>query len=123
MIELNQWRNEQVYDLGQQCISLRWVMKKKVVNEKKIIKAHLCAKGFKEEQNFKTDSPTCSREGIRLCCCITLSNHGTLNSLDGKTPFLQVLRPQKETNTNKICKLQKCIYGLADASRNSEKNL
>ena len=33
IIELNQWQNEQVYDeiddLAQQCISLKWVMKKK----------------------------------------------------------------------------------------------
>ena len=121
MIKLNQWRNEQVYDeiddLGQQCISLRWVMKEKVVSEKKIIKARLCARGFKEEQNFRTDSPTCSREGLRLSCCIISSNQWTLNSLDVKTAFLQVLCPPKEANTNKIRNLQKCIYGLADASR------
>ena len=52
MIELDRWRNEQVYDeiddLGQQCISPRWVMKEKVVNETKIIKACLCARGFEE---------------------------------------------------------------------------
>ena len=93
MIELNQWQNEQVYDeiddLGQQCIPLRWVMKEKVVNEKKIIKAHLCAKGFEQEQNFRTDSPTCSREGLQLSCCIISSNRSTLNSLDVKTDFLQ----------------------------------
>ena len=93
MIELNQWQNEQVYDeiddLGQQCTSLRWVMKEKVVNEKKIIKAHLCAKGFEQEQNFRTDSPTCSREGLQLSCCIISSNRWTLNSLDVKTDFLQ----------------------------------
>ena len=59
MIKRNQWRNEQVYDeiddLGQQCISLRWVMKEKVVNEKNIIEARLCARGFEEEQKFRTE--------------------------------------------------------------------
>ena len=43
MIELSQQWNEQVYDeiddLGQQSMSLRWVMKEKVVNKKKITKA------------------------------------------------------------------------------------
>ena len=59
MIERNQWRNEQVYDeiddLGQQWIFLRWVMKEKVVNEKKIIEARLCARGFEQEQKFRTE--------------------------------------------------------------------
>ena len=68
MIKFNQRRNQDVYDeigdLGQRSISLRWVMKEKVVKEKKIIKARLCARGFEEEQNFRTDSLTCSREGI-----------------------------------------------------------
>ena len=38
--------------------------------------------------------------------------------LQGKTIERTVfVHPPKEANTNKICKLQKCIYGLADASR------
>ena len=81
MMEPNQWQNEQVYDeiddLGQQSIYLIWVMKEKVVTEKNIIKAHLCARSFKEEQNFKTDSPTCSSEGLRLPCLIMSSNQWT----------------------------------------------
>ena len=32
-------------------------MREKVANEKKIIKAPLCARGFGKEQNFMTDSP------------------------------------------------------------------
>ena len=68
MIKFNQRRSQHVYDeignLGQRSISLRWVMKEKVVKEKKIIKARLCARGCEEEQNFRTDSLTCSREGI-----------------------------------------------------------
>ena len=128
IIELNQWRNEQVYDeiddLGQQCIFLRWLMKEKVVNKKKIIKAHLCARGFEEEQNFRADSPTSSKEGLQLSCGIS-SNQWTLNSLDVKTAFLQgktiertvFVCPPKEANTNKIWKLRKYIYSLANASQ------
>ena len=131
IIELSQWRNEQVYDkivydeiddLGQQCND---GYSEKVVNEKKIIEACLCATGFEDGQNFRTDSPTCSREGIRLSCCIISSNRWTLNSLDVKTAFLQdrtiertaIVPPPKEANTNKIWKLRKCIHGLADASQ------
>ena len=84
MIELNQWRNEQGYDekddFSQQCISIRWVMKEKVVNEKRIIKARLCARGFEEEQNLRTDSPTCFRKKLPLSFCIISSNRWILNS-------------------------------------------
>ena len=53
------------------------------------------------------------------------SNKWTLNSLDVKTAFLQgkvierivYVRPPKEANTSEVWKLQKCVYGLADASR------
>ena len=55
---------------------------KKGSNEKKIIKARLCARGFKQEQNFITDSLTCSREGLQLSCCVMSANQWTLNSLD-----------------------------------------
>ena len=48
-----------------------------------------------------------------------------IHSIDVKTAFLQeneleqnvLVRPPKEAQTDKICKLHKCIYGLADASR------
>ena len=127
--ELQQWKKENVFieeeDQGQACISLRWVLREKIINDKKSIKARLCARGFEEEQNFRTDSPTCSREGLRLACCLITTYHWVLNSLDVKTAFLQgkilertvYVRPPKEANTNKIWRLRKCVYGLADASR------
>ena len=61
--ELQLWKSEKVYkevpDQGQDCISLRWVIKEKLVGSKRFIKAKLCARGFEEEQNFRTDSLTC----------------------------------------------------------------
>ena len=48
--EQDQWEKERVYtehtNQGQDCISLRWVLKEKFVDDKKIIKARLCARGF-----------------------------------------------------------------------------
>ena len=87
----------------------------------------LCARGFKEEQNFRTDSATCSREGLHLTCSMIASSKWTLNSLDVKTAFLHgkaiertvYVRPLKEANTSQVWKLQKCVYGLADASKHS----
>ena len=58
---MNKYIYDEIDDSDQQCISLIWVMKDKVVNEKKMIKACLCARGFKKKQNFRTDSPTCPR--------------------------------------------------------------
>ena len=62
------------YYEGQDCISLGWVLKEKVVNGEKIVKARLCVRGFEEEQHFQTDNPTCCKEGLRLTCCIISSN-------------------------------------------------
>ena len=49
--ELDQWKKEGVYtehtNQGQDCISLQLVLKEKFVDNKKIIKARLYARGFK----------------------------------------------------------------------------
>ena len=91
--ELNEWKKEQVYidekDESQDCISLRGVLKEKLVDSNKIIKARLCARGFEEAQDFRKDSPTCSREGLRLATAMITPNKWNLNSLDVKTAFLQ----------------------------------
>ena len=130
MQELEEWRKRSVYtevdDEGQNTISLRWVVKDKTTTEgKTITKARLCARGFQEEQDFRTDSPTCSREGIRIALTLIASHSWHLHSMDVKTAFLQgkdierevFVKPPKEANSNHIWKLNKCVYGLADASR------
>lgn len=43
-------------DEGQDCISLGLVIKSKIINDKPGTKACLCAREFKEEQNFRTVS-------------------------------------------------------------------
>ena len=88
-------------------------------------KARLCATGFEKIQDSRTDSPCCSITGIRLALSVLTSNKWHLKSGDAKTAFLQgknierevYIRPPKEANTNKIWRLQKCVYGLGDASR------
>ena len=44
------------YLIKAKIISLRWVIKEKLVDNEKFIKARLCARGFEEEQNYRTDS-------------------------------------------------------------------
>ena len=127
--ELNQWKVRHVYeeieDCSKDCISLRWVIKPKIIDNKPGLKARLCAHGFEEEQNYHTDSPTCSREGIRIMISLTSSKKWAVNSIDVKTAFLQgkdierriLVRPPKEAKTSKIWSLNKCVYDLADAPR------
>ena len=81
--------------------------------------------GFRRRTMFRTDIPTCCKEGLHLACCVVSSNKWLINSLDVKTVFLQgkpiertvFLRPQKEAKTDKVRELKKCIYGLDVASR------
>ena len=128
--ELNNWKTEKVYvEIDNQCdqkpITTRWVLTKKLIDSKIQTKARLCARGFEEIQDFRTDSPCCSRVAIRLFMTILASKNWTLNSIDVKTAFLQgkeiqrtvIIQPPPEANTNKLWKLLKCVYGLADASR------
>lgn len=88
------------------------------------VKARLVARGFEKIQDFKTDSPTYSKEGLRLALTFIASNNWTLNPLGVKTTFLQgkeidgevIVQPPKEANTKNLWKLSKTVYGLADAS-------
>ena len=68
--ESQKWKSENVYkeipDQGQDCISLRWLIKEILVDNEKAIKTRLCARDFEEEQNSRTDSLMCSRESLRL---------------------------------------------------------
>ena len=127
--ELQSWIDNSVYteipNEGQETMSLRWVVTPKIIDGQPSVKARLVARGFEEVQNFKTDSPTCSKEGLRLALTIISSKNWMLNSLDVKTAFLQgkaidrevIVQPPKEANTKNLWKLSKTVYGLADASR------
>ena len=63
--------------MGQSCISVRWVLSRKVRNGENITKARRCARGFEEVKYFATDSPYCSRIGI---CAIFIQ----LSQISGK---------------------------------------
>ena len=130
MAELSTWKLENVYeevpDEGQSCISVRWVIGEKEGPDKSLVmKARLCARGFEESQEFRTDSPTCRRESVRIVLSVIASNKWNLNSIDIKRAFLQgndidrqvFIRPPDEACTDKIWHLKKCVYGLADAPR------
>ena len=99
-------------------------MKSKVDDNKPGVKAPLCVRRFEEEQNYRNDSPTCSRKGLRCAFSIITWKKWPINSIDVKTTFLLgknlemnvFVCPTKEAQTNKIWKLNKCVYEFADAS-------
>ena len=87
------------------------------------------ARGFEEFRyhngEIEKDSPTCSHESIRIILAILAHRHWELHSMDVKTAFLQgqrmdrdvYIKPPKEAKCSGILwRLNKCVYGLADAS-------
>lgn len=49
--------------------------------------ARLCARGYEEEPNFRTDSSTFSRKGVDPTCLIIASERWTLMLLGANTLF------------------------------------
>ena len=75
-------------------------------------------------KNKLKDSPTCSKEALRITLALIAQKKWKLNVIDIKTAFLQgeeidrkvFVMPPKEAETN-VWLLKKCVCGLEDASR------
>ena len=128
--ELNNWKKNNVYEvqpyIGQNCISTRWVFTEKFIDGRKVVKARLVARGFEEETSFQVDSPTCSKEALRLASTLMVTNNWNCNSIDVRAAFLQgkqlerdvFIEPPPEIEDEKVVwKLNVCVYGLSDAPR------
>ena len=127
--ELDNWKSRNVYteveNTGQKLITVKWVVTPKIINNKPDVKARLVARGFEEESNIRRDSPTCSKQSVRMCLMITATNEWDLKSLDIKAAFLQsdgisrqiYIKPPKEAKTKSVWLLNRTVYGLRDASR------
>ena len=128
--ELENWKTLEVYDEvkdeGQDFVSVKWVFKEKEVDGKPVKKARLVARGFEENADTPTDSPTCAKDNIRLAISLIASMQWRIKSLDIHAAFLRGkdldrsihLKPPKEAQcTGKLWKLKRCVYGLNDASR------
>ena len=129
--ELNNWKDLKVYnevnDNYQPAISVRWVLTKKIKNGEEVKKARLVARGYEENgNNIRKESPTCYKESLRIAIMIIASLDWQIHSMDIKSAFLQgnklereiYLKPPKEANVKgKLWRLNRCVYGLVDASR------
>ncbi|KAK4327467.1 hypothetical protein Pmani_002131 [Petrolisthes manimaculis] len=129
--ELENWKKfkvfEEVSDRGQPSMSVRWVCTEKDVDGETKVNARLVARGFEESHHDRTDSPTGGKEILRVFLSILACKNWKCNSIDIKAAFLQgenfqrdvYLKPPPEAeNVDKVLwKLNKCVYGLNDASR------
>ena len=128
--EVKKWREndvfEEVYDEGQERITTRWVCTEKVKGQEIHLKARLVARGFEEDTSqLRSDSPTCSKEALRLLLATVASKKWELKSMDIKGAYLQglpisrelYLQPPAGFSVGKVWKLKKTPYGLVDAGR------
>ena len=68
--ELELWKTFNVYNIvpntGQKLISTRWVLTEKTVDDMKVAKARLVIRGFDEYNLQQSDSPTTSKDTLRI---------------------------------------------------------
>ena len=118
---------------GRRAIRNRWVFKRKTDSQGKIerYRAGLVAKGFSQVEGVdfnETFAPVVRQESIRLLMSIAAHKNLVAKQWDVKTAFLYgslneelyMMQPEgfKDTkNPSLVCKLNKAIYGLKQASR------
>ena len=128
--EIKSWQEHDVYerveDVGQTAVSVRWVVTEKYKEGHPVVKARLVARGFEEDMcDLRKDSPTCSREAVRLTLALAATNGWVCHTLDVKAAYLQGnaiervvhLRPPQEFADGSLWRLKKTVYGLCDAGR------
>lgn len=136
--EMDSMYTNQVWNLidapeGINPIGCKWVFKKKIDMDGKVstYKARLVAKGFKQIHGVDYDetfSPVAMIKSIRILLAIAAYHDYEIWQMDVKTAFLNgnlledVYMTQPEgfgdpKATKKVCKLQRSIYGLKQASR------
>ena len=83
--------SDRVEDHGQDTVSYKWdFTEKRKENGSKMLKARLVAQGFEEKsKNERTDSPTCSRQALRMVFVSASIMSWELHSLDITSAFLQ----------------------------------
>ena len=71
------------------------------------------------------DSPTCSRQGLRLAFATASTMNWEIKAMDISAAFLQgntlkrtvLVRPPPDVSEGKLWRLKRCLYGLSDAPR------
>ncbi|GKA12360.1 putative retrotransposon ty1-copia subclass protein [Tanacetum coccineum] len=137
-VEMQSMKDTQVWnlvDLPPNCKTVRskWLFKKKTDMDGNIYtyKARLVAKGFTQTYRFdyeETFSPVADIKAIRILIAIVVYYDYEIWQMDVKTAFLNgrlnedvyMVQPEEFVNPKhpeRVCKLQRSIYGLKQASR------
>ena len=114
-------------------IENKWIFKKKTDADGNvtIYKARLVAKGYRQVQGVDYDetfSPVAKLKSVRIMLAIAAYYDYEIWQMDVKTAFLNgylkeelyMMQPEgfvDPENANKVCKLQRSIYGLVQASQ------
>ena len=115
-----------VKDTGQDTISCKWITATKKDDTGEKVKARLVARGFEEELHEKKESPTCSREALRMVYMVAATMSWVLQTMDMTSAFLQgnkidrdvyIKPPREAKREGMLWKLKRCLYGLVDAPR------
>lgn len=136
--EINALNKNETWELtdlpsGQKVLPCRWVYTRKRISNQSIptYKARLVAKGFKQSygvQYFETYAPVAGITSIRLLLSIAVRNQCIIHQMDVKNAFINghlqeeiyMQQPSGFVSAqypNKVCKLNKAIYGLKQAAR------
>ena len=116
-----------------QAIENKWIFKKKTNADGNvtIYKARLVSKGYRQVQGIDNDenfSPVAMLKSVRIKLAIAAFYDYEIWQMDVKASFLNgflkeelyMMQPEgfvDPKNANKVCKLQRSIYGLVQASR------
>ena len=136
MYENKVWTLE-VLPEGRKAIQNKWIFKRKTDADGNVTvyKARLVAKGFSQVQGVDYDetfSPVAMLKSVRIMLAIAAFFDYEIWQMDVKTAFLNgflkeelyMMQPEgfvDPKNADKVCKLQRSIYGLVQASRSWNK--
>ena len=136
--EMKSMYDNQVWNLedlpeGRKAVENKWIFKKKTDADGNVTvyKARLVAKGFRQIQGVDYDetfSPVAMLKSIRILLAIAAYFDYEIWQMDVKTAFLNgnieeelyMVQPEgfvDPKDAGKVCKLQRSIYGLKQASR------
>ena len=136
--EMGSMYDNQVWTLvdipeGRKAVENKWIFKKKTDADGNVTvyKARLVAKGFRQVQGVDYDetfSPVAMLKSIRILLAIAAYHDYEIWQMDVKTAFLNgnieeelyMVQPEgfvDPEDAGKVCKLQRSIYGLKQASR------
>ena len=120
-------------------IENKWIFKKKTNADSNVTvyKSRLVAKGFRQVQGVDYDetfSPVAMLKSVRIMLAIAAFHDYEIWQMDVKTAFLNgfleeelyMMQPEgfvDPKGADKVCKLQRSIYGLVQASRSWNKCL